>query len=120
MLLLLDSHPPNLSFQMYLHGGLQADVRTRQSGLTTHGGGLQADDVRTRQSGLTTHGRQDVRTRQSGLTTSQKPVILSQGPFFRTTGRAYTPEWSYNLSEICHPFSRAFLARDTPLLVTTP
>jgi len=32
----------------------------------------------------------------------------------RTPGRrAYTPEWSYNLS-------RAFLARDTPLLVTTP
>jgi hypothetical protein len=55
------------------HGGLQAYVRTRRSGLTTHGGGLQADDVRTRQSGLTTHGRQDVRTRQSGLTTSQKP-----------------------------------------------
>jgi hypothetical protein len=36
--------------------------------------------VRTRPSGLTTHGRQDVRTRQSGLTTSQKPVILSQEP----------------------------------------
>jgi len=60
---------------------------TRLSGLTTHGGGLQADDVRTRQSGLTTShslssgGLQaDVRTRQSGLTTSQKPVILSH-PF---------------------------------------
>jgi len=38
------------------------------------GGGLQADDVRTRQSGLTTHGRQDVRTRQSGITTPASPL----------------------------------------------
>jgi len=84
-------------------------VRTRPSGLTTHG----RQDVRTRQSGLTTPasplraeecrgaetpGLKAGRTRPSGLKTFNRPfiLILSQEPLQpprvpRTPGRAHTP-----------------------------
>jgi hypothetical protein len=61
------------------------------------------------------HGLQAVRTRPSGLKTPANPLRAEEcrGGSPRTPGRAYTPEWSYNLSGACHPFSEACHPEDS-------